>query len=129
MNQVPTEVVEKAQRRRFTGDYKRRILREADNCKKQGELGALLRREGLYSSLLATWRRQAERAGSISLDAKQRGPIAKAVDPLARKMVEQQREMTSWKKRAIRAEAMVELQKKVSEILGIALPSSEELEP
>jgi len=123
-----TEVTEKANRRRFTGDYKRKILHEAGLCKKRGEIGALLRREGLYSSQLAKWRAQAESDGSSSLNSKQRGPIAKVVDPSVRQLAEKERELTKWKRRAERAEAMVELQKKVSQILGIALPSPDELE-
>lgn len=117
---------EKARRRRFTAEYKRRILREAETCTERGALGALLRREGLYSSHLTTWRAQ---VGSTELEAlapKRRGPQPKPVNPLSRELAETSRELAKWKKRAARAEALVELQKKVSQILGIALPSSEE---
>ena len=84
------EVVAKATRRRFTVEYKRKIVREADACKTPGAVGALLRREGLYSSHLTTWR-----------GARERGELVGAP-----------------KKRAERAEALVELQKQVAALLG-----------
>ena len=67
------EVTAKTQRRRFTADYKRKILVEADKCKQPGELGALLRREGLYSSHLANWRAVRDRDGKAGLEPKKRG--------------------------------------------------------
>ena len=118
-----TEVLAKAQRRRFTAEYKRRILKEADRCTQPGEIGALLRREGLYSSALTTWRSARERGEMAGLAPKKRGRRTKRVDPLARKIAAQEREMAQWKARAQRAEALVEIQKKASEILGIALPT------
>jgi len=121
-----TEVTEKAKRRRFSGEYKHRILREAAGCKQPGAVGALLRREGLYSSHLTMWRQQAERGELGALKPKQRGPQTKAVDPRDRQLLEQQREVARWKKRAERAEALVEVQKKLSQLLGIALPTVEE---
>jgi transposase len=121
-----TEVTEKATRRRFTGEYKRRILREAAACKGAGEVGALLRREGLYSSHLTYWRKEAARGELAALKPKRRGPQAKVVDPRDRQLAEQQREIARLKKRAERAEALVEVQKKVSQLLGIALPTVEE---
>lgn len=81
-----TEVVEKAKRRRFTAEDKRRILEEADRCTKPGEVGALLRREGLYSSLLSVWRRQREAGGLAALTPSKRGPPAKAPEPGARRI-------------------------------------------
>ena len=68
------EVVAQAERRRFTAEYKRRIVREADRCTKPGEIGALLRREGLYSSLLTTWRAARARGELAGLSPKPRGP-------------------------------------------------------
>lgn len=121
-----TEVTEKATRRRFTGEYKRRILREAAACKGPGEVGALLRREGLYSSHLTYWRKEAGRGELAALTPKKRGPQPKVVDPRDRQLAEQQREITRLRKRAERAEALVEVQKKVSQLLGIALPTIEE---
>jgi len=121
-----TEVTEKATRRRFTAEYKRRIVREAAACKGAGEVGALLRREGLYSSHLTYWRKDAGRGELAALTPKKRGPQAKPVNPLDRELREAQRELTRWKKRAERAEALVEVQKKVSQLLGIALPTIED---
>src|SRR5512138_2887790 len=74
------EVVAKAKRRRFTAEYRLKVLRQADACKAPGELGALLRREGLYSSLLSTWRRQREQGALAALRGRKRGPKPKAVD-------------------------------------------------
>jgi transposase-like protein len=83
-----SEVPEKAVRRRFTAEYKRRILQEAEACKEQGRLGALLRREGLYSSNLITWQRQAERGTLEALSPKKRGPKEKKPDPSLRRIAE-----------------------------------------
>jgi transposase len=121
-----TEVTEKGKRRRFTAEYKRRILREVVACKDRGEVGALLRREGLYSSHLTYWRKEAGRGEIAGLTPKKRGPQPKVVDGRDRQLAEQQREITRWRKRAERAEALVEVQKKVSQLLGIALPTPED---
>jgi transposase len=121
------EVLAKAARRRFTAEEKRRILKEADACKERGELGALLRREGIYSSHLSSWRAAAAQRELAALAPKKRGPVPKVVDARDRKIAEQERELARWKKRAERAEAVVALQKKVSEILGIELPDSDEI--
>src|SRR2546428_4635053 len=119
-----TEVVAKAQRRRFTAKYKRRIVREADRCTKPGELGALLRREGLYSSHLTTWRAARDRGELEGLAPKPRGPKATPPDPRDKKIAEQEREIVRWKQRAERAEALVEVQKKVAALLGSPLESA-----
>jgi len=111
----------KATRRRFSAEYKRKILREAEACTQPGEIGALLRREGLYFSNLKTWREQRTRGELAGLAQKKRGPILQAKNPLAAKVVALGREVTRQTARAERAETLVELQKKVSEILGIAL--------
>ena len=111
------EVVAKAQRRRFTAEYKRRIVREADRCT-TGAIGALLRREGLYSSHLTTWRAARDRGELEGLAPKKRGPKAPPPDPRDKQLVEQARETARWKKRAERAEALVEVQKKVAALLG-----------
>jgi transposase len=113
-----TEVLTKAQRRRFTAEYKRRIVREADRCIAAGDVGALLRREGLYSSLLATWRAARDRGELEGLTPKKRGPKVNPPDPRDKQLVEQLRETARWKKRAERAEALVEVQKKVAALLG-----------
>lgn len=117
-----TEVVEKAKRRAFTAEYKRRILEEVDRASQPGEIGAILRREGLYSSVLSAWRRQREAGELSALAPKKRGPKAKVPDERDRELAELKRKLTRSEARAERAEAIVELQKKVSEILGIPLP-------
>jgi transposase len=111
------EVVAKATRRRFTVEYKRKIVREADGCKTPGAVGALLRREGLYSSHLTTWRAARER-GELAGALKKRGPVQRVADPRDKKLVEQEREINRWRKRAERAEALVALQKQVAALLG-----------
>ena len=111
------EVVAKATRRRFTVEYKRKIVREADGCKTPSAIGALLRREGLYSSHLTTWRAARER-GELAGVAKTRGPVRRVVDPRDKQITELAREGTRWRKRAERAEALVELQKHVAALLG-----------
>jgi transposase-like protein len=121
-----TEVVAKAKRRRFTAEYKQRILREADGCKGNGEIGALLRREGLYSSHLTNWRDQARTGAKAALAPKKRGPAPKQVDGRDERIAELERALAKQTKRAERAEALVEVQKKVSVLLGIALPEPEE---
>lgn len=120
------EVVEKAARRQFNAEYKRKILKEADACTREGEIGALLRREGLYSSHLSVWRAARERGEIAGLAPRKRGPKVAPPDPRDRKIVELERETRRWKSRAERAEALVDLQKKVSMILGIALPEIDE---
>jgi transposase len=111
------EVVAKATRRRFTLEYKRKIVREADGCKTPGAVGALLRREGLYSSHLATWRAARDR-GELAWGPKKRGPASRVTDSRDRVIGEQAREITRWKHRAERAEALIEVQKKVAALLG-----------
>jgi transposase len=118
------EVTEKAKRRQFSAAEKLRILREADACKKPGEIGALLRREGLYSSNLAAWRKARAKGERKGLEAKRRGPLPKVADERDQKFAEQAREMAAWKARAELAEALVEIQKKVAAILGIDLPEN-----
>src|SRR5512145_84954 len=120
------EVAEKAARRQFSAEYKRKILKEADACTREGEIGALLRREGLYSSHLSVWRAARERGEIAGLAPRRRGPKVAPPDPRDRKIVELERETRRWKSRAERAEALVDLQKKVSMILGIALPEIDE---
>jgi transposase len=121
-----TEVSAKATRRRFTSEYKRRILSEAAACNERGELGALLRREGLYSSHLASWRVALAKSDLKALAPKKRGPVPKAIDPSVPKLIEAERQIARLQKRLERAEAIIDLQKKVSEILGIRLPDSDE---
>jgi len=122
-----TEVPEKARRRRFTAEYKQRILREADACTKPGELGALLRREGLYSSNLTVWRAAVREGGQKRLEPQKRGPQARPATRRDRNRIEQlERENRRLKARAERAEALVDLQKKVAALLGKPLTDEDE---
>jgi transposase len=114
------EVTPKATRRQFTLEYKRKIVREADGCKTPGAIGALLRREGLYSSHLTTWRAARER-GELAGAAKKRGPVPRGPDPRDKRIAELERETARWRKRAERAEALVEVQKNVAALLGTPL--------
>src|SRR5713226_4141763 len=114
------EVVAKATRRRFTVEYKRKIVREADACKAPGAVGSLLRREGLYSSHLTTWRAARER-GELAGAAKKRGPAPLVTDTRDKVIAELQRETARWRQRAERAEALVEVQKKLAVLLGTPL--------
>jgi transposase-like protein len=123
---VETEVTAKATRRRFTAAEKLRVLKEADRCTKPGELGALLRREGLYSSHLSAWRAARQRGELAGLAPRARGPKAKPVDPRDRKIAEQAREISRLRARLERAEGLIEVQKKVSQLLGIPLDSDEQ---
>ena len=108
------EVTARHARRRFTTHYKLEILRKADGCTRPGQLGALLRKEGLYSSLLVTWRRQREEG----LTPKKRGRKGKPMDPQLKKLEQENRHLT---RRLQKAEALLAFQKKVSELLQIPL--------
>ena len=121
------EVLAKPQRRKFPVDYKLRILREADRCKRPGEMGALLRREGLYWSTLSRWRVAREKGELSGAGAKKRGPMRKPVDERDKRITELEREVKRFRARAERAEALVEVQKKVSELLGVELPETDEV--
>ena len=126
INVVPDpEVPEKAARRSYTAEYKRRILREAEVCKEQGQIGALLRREGLYSSNLTAWRRQAERGTLDALSSKKRGPKARRPDPSIRRMAEQEKEIQKLRARLRKAELIIEAQKKIVEIFHLPLDQTE----
>jgi len=113
------EVPEKKLRRKFTVVYKLRILQEADQCNGPGEIGALLRREGLYSSNLTTWRRQREDGILQSLRPKKRGRKAKPDDPAAQRLSQLEKENQRLKNQLRKAEIIIEAQKKISELLGI----------
>jgi transposase len=120
-----TEVVAKAKRRGFTAEYKQRILDEVDRAGaagRSGEVGAILRREGLYSSHLAAWRRLREAGELSALTPKKRGPKAKVVDDRDREIVKLRKEKAFVEARLKKAEALLGVQKKVSELFGIELP-------
>jgi transposase-like protein len=116
------EVVEKKARRRFTAQYKLRILEEADACTASGQLGVLLRREGLYSSNLTTWRRQRDEGQLRALSPKKRGRKQKPKNPLAERVAELERENRRLEHRLKQAQTIIEVQKKISDILGIPQP-------
>jgi transposase len=109
-----TEVVARPKRRTFSAAYKRSILEEADRCTQPGEIGALLRREGLYSSNLTTWRRQRERG---ELDGAKRG--RKPASDEAKELKRLQRENQRLKQKLEQAETIIEVQKKLSQLLGL----------
>ena len=113
----------KARRRRFTADYKRKVLQEADACTESGQVGALLRREGLYSSHLTTWRQARERGELQGLAPKKRGPAAQETNPLAKELAAERREVARLKAENAKLQIICEVQKKVSLLLGVTLPT------
>jgi transposase-like protein len=115
-----TEVVAKAKRKRFTAAEKLRILREVDACQGTGEVGALLRREGIYSSYLTTWRRQRERGELDGLAPHKRGPKP---NPEAIELAKLRRENARLQERLRRAELIIDVQKKVARMLGETIES------
>lgn len=119
------EVPEKAKRRRYSAAYKQRILREADQCHESGGVGALLRREGLYWSNLQTWRRQREEGTLAALTPKKRGRKPAPKNPLAGRVKELEQENRQLQRKLDRAEIMLDIQKKASELLGIPLAQLE----
>jgi transposase len=121
-----TEVSSKATRRRFSAEYKRRILREIEKSTEKGAQGAILRREGLYSSHITKWREQSESGKLAGLSPKRRGPKRKVVDERDKRIAELEREVRKLTFKAERAEALVELQKRVSKLMGITLPNQDE---
>ncbi len=114
---TPTEVQSKATRRRFTAAYKLEIVRRADDCKEDGGTEAMLRREGLYSSHLCEWRKLRASGALNETSSNRRGPKPKVEDPRDREIAAMKKEIARLEARARRAEALVELQKKVGELL------------
>jgi transposase-like protein len=112
------EVVPKASRRQFSAAEKLRILQEADACTQPGQIGALLRREGLYSSHLAKWRRLRALGQLQALSPHQRGPKAVA-DPIAEELAALRRENARLQAQLTRAETIIDVQKKLSHLLGL----------
>jgi len=122
------EIEPKPKRRKFTDAYKRRIVAAADACREPGEVGALLRREGLYSSLLTTWRAQA-RTSTLEVMGRKQGP-KKAPSTEARRVANLERENQRLRRKLEHAEKVILVQKKLSELLGIELdpPNDDEFE-
>jgi transposase-like protein len=123
---VDPEVAEKKPRRRFTTAYKLRILQEYDGCALPGEIGSLLRREGLYHSNIATWLRQRENGILHGLTPRKRGRKTKEINPLAKEVARLERENQRLAHKLQQAETIIDVQKKISEILGIPQNDQEE---
>jgi transposase len=115
------QVVPKGERRRFTAEYKLRILAEADGCTERGQVGALLRREGLYSSHLEKWRRQRARGALAALTPQKPG---RKVDVQAAELTRLQEENERLQARLQQAETIIEVQKKLSSLLGLSVTGS-----
>ena len=120
MTEIPEpEVDARPKRRNFSASYKLQILQQVDACKESGEIGAILRREGLYSSHLVDWRRQRDQGALLSLAKKRGRKTTKA--PLSEEVERLRRENARLRERLEQAETIIEVQKKISEILGIPL--------
>lgn len=115
-----TETLERPKRRTFTAEYKQAIIKEADSAVDPGAIGALLRREGLYSSHLATWRRERDAGAIAGLKPKPRGPKAR-VSAEAKELAQLRQENEALRHRLKQAELIIEFQKKVHDVLGIPL--------
>jgi transposase-like protein len=125
VNPPDPEVPEKAIHRHFTAEYKLNILRQAEDCRQKGEIGALLRREGLYSSPLTTWRRQRDGGMLSALKPKQRGRKANPLHPLQAEKEQLRKENIRLQKRLKKAELIIDIQKKISQMLGIPMENPE----
>jgi transposase len=118
------EVAAHAKRRSFTADYKQRILSEADRAKGTGGVGALLRREGLYSSLLTTWRRERTSGERQALAPQKRGPKSKR-DPVQEEIQRLQKDNARLTEQLRKAEIVMDVQKKVGALLGWPIPTQD----
>jgi len=116
------EVVPKARRRTFTAEYKLRIMREARACTKPGQIGALLRREGLYSSHLSEWGRLRDKGFLATAAERRRGRPAKPADPSAKRLAELERENLRLSEKLRKAELIIDVQKKVQALLNLQDP-------
>ena len=125
LNPPDPEVPEKAARRRFTAEYKLIILQQAEACRDERAIGALLRKEGLYSSHLTTWRRQREGGILSALKPKQRGRKANPNHPLQAEVNQLRKENSRLQRRLKKAELIIDIQKKISQMLGIPLKNPE----
>ena len=122
------EVTAKAQRRRFSTSYKLRIVKKADQCRLPGEIGTLLRKEGLYSSQLSEWRKLHNSGAFDALNGKGRDPKKKPVNPLQAELDRVRKEKARLEKKLKQAELIIEFQKKVAEILEIPLENQDRSE-
>ena len=119
------EVAARPKRRQFTAEYKLRVLRQVDACKAPGEIGSLLRREGLYSSHLVLWRRQREEAAQAQLKTRRRGPKPRIQDPRVKQL---ERENAQLQRQLKRVALLLDIQKKAGEILGIPMKNLDDVE-
>ena len=118
------EVAATAKRRQFSSKEKRRILAAADRCSEAGAIGALLRREGIYSSLLATWRRQREAAERVALEPRKRGRKADPGLAEGRRVAELTKDNERLRRKLAQAHTIIDVQKKLCTLLG--LPTAED---
>ena len=125
LNAPDPEVMEKKRRRKFTAAYKLRILEEADACTLPGQIGALLRREGLYSSNLTTWRRQRDEGLLKALSPRKRGRKPRPDSHLAKRVAQLERENQRLRDQIKKAQTIIEVQKKISDLMGIPQPNRE----
>ena len=123
-----SELTDRPRRRTFTAQDKLRILGDVDRAAGTGGIGAILRREGLYSSALSDWRRQRDAGTLGALTPSRRGPKPPPPNPLATELASAQRDNIRLQQRLVRAEAIIELQKKVAELLGLP-PMASDAEP
>lgn len=124
--EYPTpEVRERPERRQFTAAYKLSVLQKLDGCKEPGSVGQVLRREGLYSSLVSTWRVQRQMGALTGLAPQKRGRKPEPVNPLAAKYAALERKNRSLERKLKRTEMLVEIQKKIADLFGISLEKPE----
>jgi transposase-like protein len=128
MSKQSTEVTPKSTKRRFSAATKLRILAAADGCTKHGELGALLRREGLYSTQIASWRRLRDQGGLGSLTDKKRGRKPMDSTPLAAKLAASEKRVLALTKRLEKAEEIIDFQKKFAVMFGKIITLPEDIE-
>ena len=119
------EVAAKPRRRQFTAAYRLRILEEADRCTTSGEIGQLLRREGLYSSHLSNWRKSVREGSLAALSPKKRGAKPKARNPLGPKVKQLEAENARLKVELHKAHTILDVQEKVAGLLGFNLENGE----
>ena len=124
----PDPEVKTTPRRRFSAKEKLRILSEADVCIVPGEIGALVRREGIYSSYLSRWRQARDRGQLNGLNGKKRGPKKTADRELTEEIVSLRRENNRLRVRLKQAETIIDVQKKLSQMLGVELSVQESIE-
>src|SRR5277367_907562 len=121
---APPEFMDRPRRRTFNAQTKMRILAEIDGAADTGRIGAILRREGIYSSSLCDWRRQRDAGAFNALAPGKRGPKVAEADPLAAELARSHKSNADLTRRLARAEAIIDIQKKVAALLGIPLASN-----